>query len=95
MKKYLPIYQEWIEAGQMLPVIGAPCPETSGLCDAFKFDENFLLMEPTSYDLHQIELEGLNTFAWASDDSDYLWYKFTPLRQNIVLLMAAMNGQSL
>lgn len=92
-KKYLPLYYEWIKAGKMLPVDWSMCSNTSGLCDAFYRDEVFQLMIPTDEDKLQLAKEGLNLSCWASGSPDYLYHKFTPLRQNIVLLMAAINGE--
>lgn len=93
-KKYLAIYYKWINAGKMMGVECRYHPEkTSGLCDAFRDDELFELINPTDQDVYELEKEGLNTFCWASGSSDCCFHEFTPLRQNIVLLMAAMNGE--
>lgn len=82
-----------MNAGKMLAVKWAPCEKTSGLCDAFGDDDLFKLMYPNDQDFYELEKQGLNTFCWASGSSDYCFHEFTTIRQNIVLLMAAMNGE--
>jgi len=99
-KKYLPLYYKWMEAGRML---AGHNRETSGLCDYFKdlhngneCDELFELMKPTEEDFEELKREGKSCYTWASELPFGIkgeFYTFTPLRQNIVLLMAAMNGE--
>lgn len=85
-KKYLPLYEKWVKAGKI--------PE-NGLCDIFENDSLFSLIDPE---------RGVPETYWGYDDIQEehhqlkipimeLWYGFTPLRQNIVLLMAALNGE--
>jgi len=73
-------------------------PQKNGLCtefgewnyveDRWEFPNNplFLLMMPKVYK------EGVTSY-WASDISAYEAATFGPTRQNIVLLMAAMNNE--
>jgi len=69
----------------------------AGLCTFVNRDIRsigiFNRMMPTSEDYRKLEEEGLDTNYWASGDSDALEYKFTELRQNIILFCAAMNGE--
>lgn len=86
-KKYLDLYYEWMEKGM----------STSGLCGYFdqdpagyeyKFPAEFRLI----YDSVPRHLVG---GYWGAENPTDLFQcsVFTPLRQNIVLLMAAMNGE--
>lgn len=81
-KKYLPLYYEWSKARKL--------PNQNGLCGEFgraqsgnwSFEENplFLLLVP----------DGAEKWSyWAGG----IGVRFNPLRQNIVLLMAALNGE--
>lgn len=57
-------------------------------------DEDLLdLFEPTEQDDKWLEWEGHSRAYWGSGSADMGWYQFTPLRQTIVLFMAAMNGE--
>lgn len=82
--KYLPLYYRWMKTGKL--------PNQNGLCGElgrtqsgnWSFEENplFLLLMP----------DNANTwYYWAGGTG----VSFNPLRQNIVLLMAAMNGEKL
>ena len=53
------------------------------------------LFEPTDEDKKWLIWEGKSVGYWGIDGPyDYMTYdKFTPLRQTIVLFMAAMNGE--
>jgi hypothetical protein len=94
--KYLKFYHESIEAGNMVLVEGGKY-RTSGLCDAFDFKSDlypeFKLLIPTDYDFIQLGKEGKSIYTWASDSDHDLYNEFTPLRQTIVLFLAAMNGE--
>lgn len=92
-RKYLPIYHEWMSKGQMLRVPDSNIFKTSGLCDAFDDDYLFELIQPTDEDIKGLKLNGLSTFCWASDSSEHCFYEFTPLRQTIVLFLAALNNE--
>jgi hypothetical protein len=89
-KKYLPLYYKWMKKGM---------PD-QGLCSSlwYLFQEETLLelFEPTE---KEYDKGGFCLFQcfWAADGvsqrDESFFYKFTPLRQNIVLFMAAMNGE--
>jgi hypothetical protein len=80
--KYLPLYYEWMERGRI--------PE-SGLCNCFPNDKYLDLLSPTS--IHE------QKWCWWANGDKYvlnttIWeYGFNPVRQNIVLFMAAMNNE--
>lgn len=84
MKKYLPLYKKWMKTGE-LPV--------SGLCSAFHGDRLFNLIDPENGQMDTYwGYDGLQTqHTWINDQD--LACKFTPFRQTIVLLMAAMNNE--
>lgn len=87
-KKYLPLYYEWMNTG--LPSNGL-CESLENSCDLDYFDNG----------------QGINYWGYWADKGDVRIYsgdvnheermnmlrQFTPLRQNIVLLLAAMNGE--
>lgn len=82
MKKYLPLYEKWMETGRIPCVVGV---ETiGGLCSIFHDDKLFKLMEPVPYKA-----------GYWGDDVNYGcdYDTFTPLRQTIVLFLAAMAGE--
>lgn len=79
-KKYLALYYEWMKTGKL--------PNENGLCSEFS--------RPSSWDFEDHPLFPL----FIPDGSDCWNYwagargiRFNPLRQNIVLLMAAMAGE--
>ncbi len=94
-KKYLKLYKEWIKTGK----IGTDSVGNhNGLCNTHKLgsDPLFELFIPNIEDEVQLEKDGLSTSYWASgqDKNDYdNNYAFTPLRQTIVLFLAAMNDE--
>ena len=85
-KKYLSYYEEWAKEGRM---------PNSGLCQIFGYDPLFTLMTPSEEDFEEMENKRLPTIFWGKGDYDDRWINggFSPLRQNIVLFMAAMNGE--
>lgn len=83
--KYLELYEKWAADDFLMPV--------TGLCFAFGGDRLFERMEPTGKDYDDIDLERDHCGYWGSGESGSLRWQFTPLRQNIVLFMAAMNGE--
>jgi hypothetical protein len=89
-KKYLPLYYEWMKTGTM---------PSAGLCEIFyDFAEDyedcfFSLMKPTQSDYDQLFDENLPRIYWGLGEPIGSTKAFTPLRQNIVLFMAAMNGE--
>jgi hypothetical protein len=63
------------------------------MCHFFgKHNELFTLFVPTEEELEYHIEEGYGYAAWGVKDSDAS-YTFTDLRQNIILLMAAMNNE--
>jgi hypothetical protein len=79
----------------MVPVRDG-CEETSGLCDAFKQRPEFDLICPMPSDIQELENAGFSTLCWASDLPPYSenrFYTYTPLRQNLVLLLACITGE--
>ena len=91
--RYLPLYYEWMKKG-LLP--------SHGLChslDEFRHPTKFFwLLTPDEEFSDDTAMywgfigEKYTEKYYKSDDVDKL-FKFTPLRQNIVLFMAAMNGE--
>lgn len=83
-RKYLQTYYDFIHRGFV--------PGQNGLCQHFRGDSNFVLMWPTLENI-----KGMELGAWWAEDihQQGLWLgeEFGPTRQNIVLLMAAMNGE--
>jgi hypothetical protein len=80
-KKYLKFYKECMKTGRM---------PHSGLCMHFDGDPLF--------DLFSIDQPCFRYWAYDGEPIplmfvDYAKYKFTPFRQTIVLLMAAMNNE--
>lgn len=64
-----------------------------GLCEAMMINrllDGFTIFEPTISNKVSLEKEGKSSLYWGSDDKSHKRYEFTTLRQNIVLLMAAM-----
>ncbi len=86
MGKYLTLYKKWATGG---------LPGESGLCLAFE-KEGYRYTEVDDNFLSHTDIVSVGCY-WAADEDDYnnphYWGKLTPLRQNIVLLMAAMNGE--
>jgi len=85
----LDLYYESIETGRVKPVKGQ-----TGLC-IHKLPK-FYLIEPTYIDLIDINQNGESGGWWGSGlpvfDKDRKTL-FTPLRQNIVLLLACLNEE--
>lgn len=83
--KYLEFYNKYAPDGHL---------PNWGLCGSFKNDELFKLIDPEngefiSYWAYSGELD----FRLEDADDDEIHYRFTPFRETIVLLMAAMNGE--
>ena len=82
-KKYLPLYRKWLKSGL----------QTEGLCGFFYGDPLFELINPEhGYDFFWGYDGMVDNHTHVHDEQD-LFYGFTPIRQNVVLLMAAMNGE--
>ena len=73
----------------------------NGLCSCyeyFKYDEFLHLFQPSYIEYAKLERSKMSNIIWGSglscvEDIKYVFCKFTPLRQTIVLLMAAMNNE--
>jgi hypothetical protein len=81
--KYLPLYYKWTNNGRM---------PLDGLCNSLNHDREF------SDIFCQHSLDGFWGYAGRStsnlsDTNPLACSEFTPLRQNIVLLLAAMNNE--
>lgn len=89
--KYLPLYYKWIRAGKL--------PD-SGLCHSLWLDDNdlFHLFKPKCPDGYWAYWEEYFDHPVYTQDVDNdlkykLCYEFNPLRQNIILLLAAINNE--
>jgi len=94
MKKYLEFYHEYY--GHSLP--------QPGLCNCFGnyprgiMDDALRLFVPNTEEKVKLARDGYDLVFWASglsrhDDEFNAAHEFTPLRQTIVLFMAAMEGE--
>jgi hypothetical protein len=97
-KKHLNFYKRCMKTGY-LPEVGV-----GGLCSCATRKlisvRNLEKFEPTSNDYTDLEYEGFAVGFWAygrrcshSEFSRDAQYQFTPLRQTIVLFMAALNNE--
>lgn len=85
---YLRFYKKYADAGIL--------PGKKGLCREFNPDKQnhlFFLIQPTRDDFTMISCEDKDWLFWGSDDWEELEGVFTPLRQNIVLLLACLNNE--
>jgi hypothetical protein len=90
--KYLPLYYEWNKRGRMS--VNGLCTKFMGLGNkAMPFYKEFDFVRPTDKDADRLYMGGYSSAYWASDSPDMKEYIFTPLRQTIVLLMAALNDE--
>lgn len=88
----LDMYKEWLEAGKL--------PE-EGLCKCIKskaHEELLDLFNPSFNERVELAQVGFSSMFWGSglmvsDDHFQIWYSFTPMRQTILLFMAAMNNE--
>jgi hypothetical protein len=83
---YLKYYKKHIDKGSI--------SGEGGLCWSFGRRKLFRLVEPTESDFEDLRNEHMPRGHWAA----YTWAgniqtDFTPLRQNIVLLLAALNDE--
>lgn len=88
-KKYLSLYYEWTAKGE-IPYVEAKRTE-GGLCSIFPGNKKFNKLQPDEYD--NCGYWGYGKIITRSTSDYDIARKFTPLRQNIVLFMAAMNGE--
>ena len=91
-KKYLPLYEKWMDDG-ILPQVSNYY--TGGLCGAgLAYDTLFDLMKPQNR-----EAGSATIHYWGHDGGvtelsyNVNPYAFTPLRQTILLFLAAMNDE--
>lgn len=100
-RKYLDFYESCMKTGQ-LPGCGLCETFTDYIEDEEGWiddepDEIFELFTPTIDDIDRLYDEGLCYLYWASGLSERYtkkrYHEFTPLRQTIVLFMAAINGE--
>jgi len=86
--KYLPLYFEWMETG-FIP--------TNGLCNFFgKCHDEFEVTVKRKYHLFKRIMPdyAVGSYWAVGDYYGEMWHrKFTPMRQSVVLLLAAMNGE--
>jgi hypothetical protein len=91
-RPFLDAYRKFARAGR-LPL--------NGLCNSIhniklSLADTFVLIKPTREDYKQIDNECLCDTFWASGlpwDDDNKIFAFTPLRANILLLCACVNGE--
>jgi hypothetical protein len=97
-KMYLPLYEEWMKTGK-LPAYGL-C-YSFGDIDGNKYyqiqHELLSIFEPQEFEEYPyIKEDYVWRCFWAADgetNGRNHMSEFTPLRQNIVLFMAAMNNE--
>lgn len=86
-KKYLPLYESLLKNGMTEPGLCYYFCDAKSLGWRFNSNPLFIIMKPTGKDKCE------NSMYWGSESKSGDHYQFTPLRQNIVLLMCAMNGE--
>ncbi len=87
--KYLTFYNKCIKDGKM---------PHEGLCRCFPSDKKLDLLTPKTVNEFPFysNPDSIKWAYWAADGEGSGYqsdFKFTPLRENIVLLMAAMNNE--
>lgn len=97
MGKYLDFYKKCIRTGRTKD---DPTTYTyGGLCSIVIGYDVQMFFSPTAGDLRTLSQEGYDPNYWASGMSpedclkDGVEFQFTPLRQNIVLFLAAIHGE--
>lgn len=92
--KHLDFYKKCMETGRV------ETDFSTGLCGAAsgkQIDSDLLnLFEPTREERNELADEGISSGWWASglpSESGKKYSSFTPLRQTIVLFMAAINNE--
>jgi hypothetical protein len=84
--KYLRFYIDCMQCNSM---------PKDGLCNSLA-DDLLVLFEPTEQDAMELTEEGKSVVYWGSGctkENPQRWYKFSTLRQTIVLFMAAINNE--
>jgi hypothetical protein len=89
MKKLIEHYKEWAEKGEL--------PD-DGLCGSvpYEYIESLLLFKPTKDEFIQLTSLGMSWGYWASGLSSYdldRYFRLTPLRETIILLICAMHDE--
>lgn len=90
--KYLKLYKQWSETGRITERKGAIT--LGGLCSSeIGLEKDLGLFRPEGFlgDLHW-GYSG-DRYYFTLNLEKQIRYEFTPLRQNIVLLLAAMNNE--
>jgi hypothetical protein len=87
-KKYLPLYKELCVTGGLSGDYGL-CGELS---DRGLHEEKTHLRD-LFHPPFEIDMNITHLYWGSGDDQNRLTGVFTPMRQNILLLMAAMNGE--
>jgi hypothetical protein len=87
--KYLELYKDWR--------IGGKIPK-EGLCASLNFPKRLEMFEPTREDAEKLQKKNMSTAYWGSGMTIYSndklrYYSFTPLRQTILLFLAAINNE--
>ena len=90
-KKYLPMYQEWVMTGQMKWSVDTGY--TGGLCGSPAAGELLELFAPAPGDDADERWWGHEFEPMKQGGFLHLCHAFTPLRQTILLFMAAMNDE--
>ena len=103
-KKHLQFYYDCMATGR-LPFLNGSFSLKGGLCQAaecFLIDGELLdLFQPSIDEVSKLENLHMAAGFWGSEmtieevfkNPDDCYYAFTPLRQTVVLFMAAMNGE--
>lgn len=86
---YLAAYANWMKTKRL--------PHGWGLCREFEWlgakDPFLKLVKPTYKDKMRLKKEGVSCNYWGSETDSARYGAFTPLRQTLVLLMAALNNE--
>lgn len=96
MKKtpVLDFYKKCLKDGDLGNMRNYPDMKSFGLCASFVGGiEEFDLLEPTFNDSSTTIRKNHCLAYWASNSVKPLHRQFTPLRQNIVLFIAAMRNE--
>ncbi len=93
--KYLKLYKKWVTSGKIEDNPKGNRTGFGGLCNTVIGKEEVLNMTDENE-----ELVWSAYWAFSDDEKDYinvdtegLAYNFTPLRQNLVLLLAAFHNE--